>query len=114
MKGTLCSVAMLLIVFFAHPSSGSTVIGFGGQTCGKWLEDRGRGGADAALDEAWILGYLSAWNSSNAGAADGMLRNIDNAGIFAWIDGACSRHPLELIADAAGRLTAYLAKRIQR
>src|ERR1700730_18095571 len=44
MKGMLCSVAMLLIVFFAHPSSGSTVIGFGGQTCGKWLEDRGRGG----------------------------------------------------------------------
>jgi hypothetical protein len=114
MKGILCGVISLLIVLFVHPSFGSTAIGYGGQTCGKWLEDRGKGGIGATLDEAWILGYLSAWNNDNAGAADDMLRNIDNAGIFAWVDGACGRRPLELIADAAARLTAYLVKRIQR
>lgn len=112
MKAILCSLIAASIVLSTRDARGSTMIGYGAQTCGKWLEDRQKGAA--SLDEAWILGYLSAWNSSNTGAADGEFRNIDNAGIFAWIDAACGHHPLELIGDAAARLTQYLAKRITR
>jgi hypothetical protein len=89
-----------------------TVGGQGGQTCGKWLEDRNRNDIMSRLDEAWVLGFVSASNKPFlVGPEIDILKNADNSGIFAWLDAYCARHPLDLIADAAVRLVDILAHR---
>jgi hypothetical protein len=102
----------LLLAIYATSANAFTVAGFGGQTCGKWVEDRASLGAMAELDEAWVLGFVSASNKPFlVGTNVDILKGVDNAGAFAWLDGYCAKHPLDLIADAAGRLVDFLATR---
>jgi hypothetical protein len=102
------SIAAMIAV--GRGASAYTVIGYGGQTCGKWTQDRNRDGLDARLDEAWLLGFISARNGLSEAGFD-ITRNVDNAGLFAWVDNYCGVHPIVLIADAADRLVLYLEKR---
>jgi hypothetical protein len=87
-----------------------TVIGYGGQTCGKWTQDRNHNEFGARLNEAWLLGFISARNGSSQAGFD-ITQDADNAGLFVWIDNYCAAHPLVLIADAAARLITYLEAR---
>ena len=81
--------------------------GAGVKSCGTWLADRRENGVMAAVDTAWLLGWVSA-----AGYYDarGNLRHTDSDAIAAWVDKFCREHPLDDISIAAAQLVETLAK----
>jgi hypothetical protein len=110
MRPLFLAVFIALMIGAAKDATAYTVIGYGAQTCGKWTQDRNNNGLIARLDEAWLLGFVSARSGSSQAGFD-ITQNADNAGLFAWIDNYCAAHPLDMIADAADRLVTYLETR---
>src|SRR5580704_10978413 len=84
------------------------IIGVGALSCGQWLTDR-QGLHSAQPMEAWITGYLSGFNSYVLHGD--ITKNIDNAGLFSWIDDYCHAHPLDDIVAATDWLIDALKAR---
>lgn len=75
--------------------------GVGNSSCGTWVSDRRHpNGADALMDESWVLGFLSGIGFE-AGPELSPLRGTDPNGVWAWVDNYCSANPLKDIAEAA-------------
>jgi hypothetical protein len=51
---------------------------------------------------SWVLGFLSGVNSEQLGPD--FLEQTNSAGILAWMNSYCQRHPLERIVTAAQKL----------
>lgn len=89
---------------------GFTVLGMGNKSCGSWVADRkAKSGVDL-VEEAWVLGFLSAYNEFGP-EADDVTAQTDVAGVSGWIDNYCTAHPLDTIALAAQALIVELNKR---
>ena len=95
------------------------VTGVGQFSCGHWTQDkptRSTGpyatsyNMPAALNEQWVLGFLSAFNFYGNGSGN-ITNGIDNNGVFAWIDKYCAEHPLDTITRAMVALVSELSKR---
>ena len=103
----LIFIAALLwpVSAYARPNShgGYMVMGFGTKSCGAWTADRQGNGDIQFVDEAWVLGYLTALNVVGPGS-DNIARNTDTDGIVAWVDNYCAAHPLDEIVTATRAL----------
>ena len=89
------------------------VHGAGAVSCGTWTTNRAKGGAVAAVMEAWVQGYVSGINNLQAvndQVAD-VAAGTDDNGLFGWLDGYCEAHPIDSTATATGHLLGYLAHR---
>jgi len=80
-------------------------IGFGGDSCGKWIEARARG--QSVGMQYWVLGYISGVNTFRAEGND-FLKEVDAAATFGWLDNYCRSQPLDPFAVAVNKLTAEL------
>jgi len=101
----------LLLAPFAQAADRSgnyMVLGQGTISCGRWISDRSRD--DAWAEEAWLLGYLTAYNR-NDWPGTNVASGTDSDGSFAWIDNYCRAAPLDDMATAAFRLAGFLASR---
>ena len=104
---------MLLIVANAGApaaanASAAMIVGPGTLSCGQWLTDR-QGLYSANNMEAWIAGYLSAFNTHVA--QGNIMKNMDSAELFLWLDNYCHAHPLDDVAVATDRLIDALKER---
>jgi hypothetical protein len=82
-------------------ASGYTMLGSGGASCETWTATRRTPpGRDAAMQQQWLLGFLSGIGSMVLGELD-PLRGLDADAVYAWLDGYCRNHPAESIEAAA-------------
>ena len=91
-----------------------TVLGAGGDSCGRWLELRRStdpaNGLRSTIEVEWVEGYISAynlyvWNFTDVGAG------TDVDALKAWIDSYCQANPLERVHGAAQELIKTLRQR---
>jgi hypothetical protein len=84
-----------------------SVLGSGGSSCGSWTNRR----RSNFENEAWLFGFLTAYNMYNMKRGTDITQNIDKQGLVSWVDNYCSSHPLDTIFDAATRLIEELNRR---
>jgi hypothetical protein len=85
------------------------IVGTGTRSCGDWAADHRTDGAVAVAEEAWLAGYLSAYNVYNV---DYDLNLPDQGARNAWVSNFCRNHPLEGIYQAADQLILELQRRL--
>lgn len=96
----------------AHPEQNGnfTVLGIGVHSCGAWVADRKANGWAAVVDEAWVVGFLSAYNLFGP-TPDDITAGSDVNGVTGWMDNYCTQHPLDTISLATQALINELNKR---
>jgi hypothetical protein len=91
-----------------------TILGQGNQSCGKWIADRRQDNLAAHTEEAWLLGYLTAYNEWSNDPNDpnaNVTKETDADGVFAWMDNFCQSHPVDTIATGSTSLIGYFISR---
>lgn len=98
--------AMLLYLALATPALAEeptvAIWGWGGESCGRWLEIRQGRATMPRANEAmtqWVLGYLTAYNTFVSRTGHVFART-DAAAINVLVDRECSSEPQQLIAPA--------------
>jgi hypothetical protein len=112
----LLFLAALTVSAPAHATHPIVVLGYGTESCGRWIDNRARRNDDGIAGfawfrtSAWVQGYLTA-SESDLPKIFGPIRQTDADGIDAWVDSYCQVHPLNTINDAASALVdEFLAK----
>jgi hypothetical protein len=102
-------LAPILLVAAAsfEPASAGTVRGTGAQSCEVWTNNA-QDPDKSALDQSWVLGYLSA---ASIYSAKDNLATTDNEVIFDWINDYCLSKADEHIIDAVEALNDELTNR---
>lgn len=113
--------ALALALLCAHATNGArfsalaqgaqyTTLAYGGIKCAEWTNVRASKPTDAAVYEAWILGFLSAYNAFvfkgpnvAAGTDFDALRNM--------VDVHCKAHPQDDLDSSAQALIKELLKK---
>src|SRR5271156_6571972 len=90
-----------------EPASAGTVRGTGAQSCEMWTNNA-RDPDKSALDQSWVLGYLSA---ASIYSAKDNLATTNNEVIFDWINNYCLSKDDEHIIDAVEALNDELTNR---
>jgi hypothetical protein len=94
-------IAAASLLLLPSHAAGYTMLGSGGASCEAWLATRrAPRGLDAAMQQQWLLGFLSGIGSMVLGELD-PLRRLDADAVYAWLDGYCSNRPAESIEAAA-------------
>src|SRR5262245_16180541 len=101
--GLLALLALVLCAGNVQAGETWMVTGVGQFSCGHWLQNKptrsigpyaSSYNLPAALDEQWVLGFLSAFNYYGNGSGD-VHHGTDNEGVYAWIDNYCATHPMD-------------------
>jgi hypothetical protein len=85
-----------------------TFAGFGGISCGKWMDVRAR--KQSMAMEYWALGYVSGVNAFRTDGND-FVKDIDADAMWDWLDNYCRSQPLKLFAFAVMDLALVLKAR---
>jgi hypothetical protein len=106
--------AALLLVLISNPSAtaGGAVRGFGGKSCGSWLEARAAQEDDRYQD--WLDGFLTGVNWYQMTGETDAAASTDEAGMDYWLDGYCRQHPTVVFAFAASALLQSFHPELQR
>ncbi len=86
------------------------ILGQGNRSCGKWTQGRKKDDWPQRAAEAWILGFITAYNFYVPGLSN-VAKGTDVVGREAWIDNYCRDHPLDKIVDATEALIKHLKTR---
>jgi hypothetical protein len=92
------------------PAAEYTTLAYGGITCENWASVRASKPSDAAVYEAWILGFLSAYNAF-VFKGPNVAAGTDFDALRGMVDDFCKEHPKDDLDSAAQALIkALLAK----
>lgn len=91
-----------------------TVLGFGTQSCGGWVQARQNASGTDVVFESWLLGFVSSFNDYSWSESPNVAQGTDANGIFAFVDSYCMAHPLDDVATAAGKLIDELQSRTKQ
>lgn len=109
MKTILASLIAFSVLYSASAYSIS-VRGHGVQSCAKWTNDRkGELTVDTVANIAWVTGYLSGLNYSDAVLTD-VLKDQNSKVLYSWIDNYCAQNPRKRIHHACNALINELDK----
>jgi hypothetical protein len=101
-----------LLLVVSVSAKAAMILGPGITSCGTWAQERrDRAQSNSLMNEAWVLGYLSAYNTYGPKATGHVSKGTDANGLLAWIDNYCSANPLKEIFDATEALILELEKR---
>jgi hypothetical protein len=107
MKKLLLVVALLVLPHTANADA--MTYGQGIQSCGIWTTERNKGDSWAALvNQAWVLGFITAIDMSLQATRDRMLKRTDTVAMTSFIDNYCAANPLKSIELAALDLVSKL------
>lgn len=85
-----------------------TVLGQGTESCEQWINDRRGSPTAAARAEAWVLGYLTAYNAYTQ-QGENIMRGINVNDVFTWLDKYCQDDPrLDLEFASTGFLAQLM------
>jgi len=79
----------------------------GSRSCGQWIEFRKEDGWQALVVEAWIAGYITAYNYQTPDVLN-ILGNTDITSVFLWTDKYCQENPLSRLHAGMDVLTKEL------
>lgn len=83
--------------------------GFG--ACGQWSAAHQGYSAVTSGQDAWLMGYVSAYSDWGTDRSSDLFDKTDNAALVAWVSNYCAVHPRDQIATAARALIASLTRR---
>jgi hypothetical protein len=123
-SGVFCVVCAFSVTASPRAQTASSqpayrVLGAGAAPCAQWSIHKTSRSLKFG-DRMWILGYLTRVNANKAAVLanqnimvthEDITRDIEDEGIFAWVDKYCIDHPSETIAEAAEGLYAALVNR---
>lgn len=89
------------------------VIGDGGNSCGKWTQERAQKTLSYYQARGWINGFVTAYNRYAATHQD-VAAGIDADGLEGWINNYCAANALSNLATASEALITELATRPQK
>jgi hypothetical protein len=87
-----------------------TTLAYGGIKCADWTSVRSSKPAEAAVYEAWILGFVSAYNAFIYKGPN-VAAGIDFDTLRGMVDGHCKAHPQDDLDSAAQALIKILLKK---
>jgi hypothetical protein len=107
-------LSAIAVVFLTgtHVAARDAPVGLGQASisCGTWMADK-RSPALATTDNAWVLGFISAFNLYMLNVDDDVAHGTDNKGLLSWIDTYCVAHPLDSLESATSSLIIELIKK---
>jgi len=109
----LCAAAVVTStagVAAAQGGGSYTTLAYGGITCGGWATARSSKPNEAAVYEAWILGFLSAYNAL-AYKGPNIAAGFDFDALRGMVDGFCKQNPKEDLDAAAQFLIKTLLEK---
>ncbi len=102
---------LLLITLAVTLSANSqAIVIFGAVGCGDWVKARSGGANDVgalALGD-WVVGFVDGVAISKN---ENILKGVDPASMFLWMDNYCKNHPLDNIADGTDALVKELRRK---
>jgi len=106
-KTRAITMALCCLVLSATVFDAQAIIIRGGVSCGTWVKERPEKQIGTALNQIWLVGFLS--GMANESEKD-VLRSTDNNSIFLWMDNYCQANPLKQVSEGADLLFLELAK----
>ena len=103
----LCGAALLALFAAPAPAAEYTTLAYGGITCEAWADARSRKAQDAAVYEAWILGFLSAYNAF-VFKGPNVAAGADFDALRGMVDDYCKDKPKDDLDSAAQSLIKQL------
>jgi hypothetical protein len=103
----LCGAAWLALLATPAPAAEYTTLAYGGITCEAWTNARSGRAQDAAVYEAWILGFLSAYNAF-VFKGPNIAAGSDFDALRGMIDDYCKDKPKDDLDSAAQSLIKQL------
>jgi hypothetical protein len=96
----LAALLAATLVLSGH-AAGYALLGSGTASCEAWATARrAPHGLDAAMNEQWVVGFLSGIGFMVLGELD-PLHGLDAEAVYNWVDTYCRAHPQEKIEGAA-------------
>ena len=87
-----------------------TTLAYGGIKCADWTSVRSSKPAEAAVYEAWILGFISAYNAF-VYKGPNVAAGTDFDGLRNMVDDHCKAHPQDDLDSSAQALIKLLLKK---
>ncbi len=109
MKLAVCLLGVIMTTMLIVPGRAAetwTNFGAGVRSCRAWTTSVGT--RDRVEYEAWVFGFVSAFNRYGVLTDDNASKATDGRGMLAWIDKYCAAHPSQSIAVSADSLVFEL------
>src|SRR5262245_61556603 len=109
----VATVALLLAASGAGGAAAQgayTTLAYGGIACANWTSVRSAKPAEAAVYEAWILGFISAYNAF-VYKGPNVAAGTDFDALRAMVDAHCKAHPQDDLDSSAQALIKQLLKK---
>lgn len=87
-----------------------TKFGEGTSSCGEWTHLHSSSSARSAVQNSWLLGFLTAASLYRQDGPN-FSENVDSAAVIAWVSNYCRQNPLDDVTKAASTLTHELRRR---
>lgn len=100
---TVRAVFIFGFLVISLAADATVVLGPGAASCGTWAADRQRNEARSVLNQAWVQGFVTAYNVYGP-TRDGMSRPMEPRALIVWVDNYCDANPQKDIYDAARAL----------
>jgi hypothetical protein len=113
MKYVLIALALIGSIELAGAADSTGKYMLLAESCGTYVRDYARGGAQRVESEAWIQGYVSAYNRLMADTYD-IRGTTDMPSMMLWLNNYCHKQPLESLEDAMQSLIFELYPRRKR
>ena len=107
MRTIIAGIALLTAISITSAQEG-TIVGHGVSSCAEWTESQRENSWAARTNQAWVAGYLSAYNGRIK------IDIPDSAARTAWVSTYCRTYPLDTIYAAADNLLLELIRRANR
>jgi len=89
------------------------VRGSGTSSCGTWVQEHRSSSLTSLLEDAWLLGYVTAYNYWTLKGSTDVVGETDAPGMVAAMTQYCENHPLDSISAAAVDLIIQLRLKLR-
>jgi hypothetical protein len=104
---TLISVSVFVAQLASAHAQTYVSLVYGGVQCDAWSS---RKQIEARAYEAWIFGYISAYNAY-VFKGPNVIEGLELVDLRSWIDGYCKQNPQETLDSVARSLVAEYTKK---
>jgi hypothetical protein len=111
----IVAIAALAVVTCSAEASAANpvmIVGNGTRSCAEWTSNRNdRTGVATIAMEAWIGGFITAFNSYGASRSGDVLNGMTSDAVWTWMDNYCRVNSQDQLAVAA---VAFIKERSVR
>jgi hypothetical protein len=108
----IAALAVLICSAQAFATNPVMIVGNGTRSCAEWTSNRNDpAGVTTIAMEAWIGGFITAFNSYGAGRSGDVLNGMTSDAVWIWMDNYCRVNPQDQLAVAAVAFVKELSAR---